>query len=91
LPGIDPEPIDLEPRQQSAQKSPERERPLKPASLIAVLVFSLVAAAHLVRLSFQVEVTVAGRIVPMWVSVVGFFVAAVLAFTLSREGQEPQT
>ena len=63
---------------------------MKPASLIAVLVFSLVAVAHLVRLSFQIEVTVAGAIVPLWVSVVGFFGAAVLAFALSREGQEPR-
>lgn len=62
---------------------------MKPASLIAVLVFSLVAAAHLVRLLFRLEIAIGGTAVPMWVSVVGFFVAATLAFALFREGREP--
>lgn len=63
---------------------------MKPASLIAVLVFSLVATAHLVRVLFQLEVTVGGAVVPIWVSVVGCFIAAALAFGLFREGNEPR-
>jgi hypothetical protein len=63
---------------------------VKPASLIAVLVFSLVAAAHLIRLLFRIEVMVGDTLVPMSLSVVGFFIAAALALALSREGQEPR-
>jgi hypothetical protein len=47
---------------------------MKPASLLAVLVFALVSIAHLARLIFQMEVVVSGVVIPMWVSVVGLFV-----------------
>ena len=60
---------------------------MKPASLIAVLVFSLVAIAHLLRLVSQVEVLVGGATIPMWVSVVGLIVAGALAVALWREAQ----
>ena len=60
---------------------------MKPASLIAVLVFSLVAIAHLLRLAFQTEVLVAGATVPMSVSVVGLIVTGALAVALWREAQ----
>ena len=76
-------------RRRGLSKTSKREASLKPASLIAVLVFSLVAAAHLVRLLFQLEIAVAGAVVPMWVSVMAFFLAVALAFALFREGQEP--
>jgi hypothetical protein len=70
---------------------PEGETSVKPVSLIAVLVFAVVAIAHLVRLLFQVELVVGGSVVPLWVSVVGLFLAAALAFGLFREGREPRT
>jgi hypothetical protein len=60
---------------------------MKPASLIAALVFSLVAIAHLIRLIFQVEVLVGGAATPMWVSVVGLIVPGALAVALWREAQ----
>lgn len=60
---------------------------MKPASLVAVVVFSLVALAHLLRLGFQAEILVAGATVPMWVSVVGLFVTGGLAVVLWRDGQ----
>lgn len=60
---------------------------MKPASLIAVLIFSLVAIAHLLRLVLQVEVLVGGAPVPMWVSVVGLLVPGALAVALWREAQ----
>lgn len=62
---------------------------MKPASLIAVLVFSLIAVAHLLRLIFQAEVLVAGATIPMWVSSVGLLVAGALAVALWREAQPP--
>ena len=58
---------------------------MKPASLLAVLVFSLVSIAHLARLIFQAEVLVGGAVIPMWMSVVGLFVAGGLAAALWRE------
>jgi hypothetical protein len=58
---------------------------MKPASFLGALVFSLVALAHLLRLLFQVEVAVAGAVIPMWVSVVGLMVTAGLAVALWRE------
>jgi len=60
---------------------------MKPASLMAVFVFSLVAIAHLLRLISQVEVLVGGATVPMWVSVVGLIVPGALAVALWREAQ----
>jgi hypothetical protein len=60
---------------------------MKPASLIAVLAFSLVALAHLLRLVFRIEVLVGGATVPMWVSVVGLIVTGALAMGLWREAQ----
>ena len=60
---------------------------MKPASLLAVLVFSLIAVAHLLRLVFRTEVLVGGAAIPMWVSVVGLFVAGGLAVALWREAQ----
>jgi hypothetical protein len=68
-------------------KTPPKEVGMKPASLIAVLVFSLVAIAHLLRLVFQAEVLVGGATIPMWVSAVGLLVAGVLAVALWREAQ----
>ena len=57
---------------------PLEEVDMKPASLVAVLVFSLVAFAHLLRLVFQAEVLVAGTPVPMWVSSIGLLVDSTL-------------
>lgn len=60
---------------------------MKPASLLAVLVFSIVALSHLVRLLFRIEVVIGGAVLPMWVSVVGAFFAGILAVALWREGR----
>ena len=60
---------------------------MKPASLLAALVFSLVFIAHLARLIFQTEVLISGAVIPMWVSVVGLLVAGGLAVALWREAQ----
>jgi hypothetical protein len=60
---------------------------MKPASLLAVLVFSLVAIAQLTRLILQIEVLVSGAVVPTWISVIGLFVAGALAVALWREAR----
>ena len=60
---------------------------MKLASLLAVLVFSLVAVTHLLRLVFQTEILVGGATVPMSASVVGFLVTGGLALALWREAR----
>ncbi len=53
--------------------------------MVAVIVFSLAALVHLLRLALGWEVTVAGIFVPPWESVVVCLAAAALAFALWRE------
>ena len=60
---------------------------MKPASLLAVIVLSLVSIAHLARLIFRAQITVGGAVIPMWVSVIGLFFAGGLAVALWREAQ----
>lgn len=62
---------------------------MRPASLLAALVFSIVALSHLARLVLQVEVVIGGAVIPMWVSALGVIVAAGIATALWREGQSP--
>ena len=58
---------------------------MRPFTFIAVVVFGLVAVAHILRLFGDWEVTLNGMIVPRWVSVLGFVIAAGLAMMLWRE------
>ena len=58
---------------------------MKPGSLIAVILFSLVAVGHLVRIVLGLHVTVETTAIPMWVSVVGALVPAAVAVKLWRE------
>lgn len=61
---------------------------MKPFTTIAIIVFSLVALMHLLRLLFGWGVVVNGFIIPVWVSILGFAIAAGLAFMLRREAQK---
>ncbi len=58
---------------------------MKPAVLIAVLFLSLVALGHLLRLIFQVPVTVGTLVIPMWFSILGFLGPGALAAWLCYE------
>lgn len=60
---------------------------MKPGSLIATALLSLVALAHIARIVLRIPVTVGTTPVPMWVSVVGTLVPATVAFMLWRESQ----
>ena len=57
----------------------------KPFTLVAVVVFSLVALLQLLRFVLGWDVTINGVAIPLWVSVVAFVVAAALAVTVLRE------
>ncbi len=60
---------------------------MKLASMLAMLVFSLVALAHFLRLVFQVEIVIGGETVPLWASVIGLVVPGALAVGLWREAE----
>ncbi len=42
------------------------------ALVVAGIVFGFVAFMHLVRLFLKIEIIISGKLIPMWVSVVGF-------------------
>lgn len=58
---------------------------MKIATRIAVIVFSLVALGHLLRLVIGVELIVAGWVVPMWISIPGILVPGALAYLIAKE------
>ena len=64
---------------------------LKPFSILATVVFALVALAHLHRLLFEWEVLINGARMPMWTSVVGVLIAGLLAFGVWRESRQSKT
>jgi hypothetical protein len=60
---------------------------MKPASTIAAVLLFVIAILHALRLVYGWQITVAGDVVPMWVSGVGLLVAGVLAVLLWRESR----
>jgi hypothetical protein len=58
---------------------------MKTGSLLATILLSLVALAHLLRLLTQSEITLNGTLVPLWVSVLGVVVPGGIALLLLRE------
>jgi uncharacterized SAM-binding protein YcdF (DUF218 family) len=51
----------------------------------AIAIFILIAVMHLLWLVFGWEVTINDLVIPMWVSVMGLFIAGALAYFLWRE------
>lgn len=62
---------------------------MKPASTIAAVLLFVVAVVHVLRLVYGWQITVAGDVVPMWVSIVGLVVAGALSALLWRESRRP--
>jgi hypothetical protein len=60
---------------------------MKPFTTLAVLIFALIALAHLYRLVRHFEVVVHGMVVPQWVSAAALIVAGGLALMLWRESR----
>lgn len=52
--------------------------------ITALIIFSLVAFMHLLRLIFKVEVIIGGKIIPFWVSVLGVIIPLSLAIWIVR-------
>lgn len=60
---------------------------MKPFTTIAIVLFALMALAHLCRLIWRCEVVVNGTVLPQWASIVGLVVAGGLAVMLWRESR----
>lgn len=60
---------------------------MKTGSLLAIIVFVIVAIAHLWRLVTGAEVTLNGATVPQWVSVVGVVLPGLIAYLLWQESK----
>jgi hypothetical protein len=60
---------------------------MKTGSLLAVIVFVLVAVAHLLRVVSGTEVVVGGVDIPQWVSVLGVIVPGLIAWLLWKESK----
>ena len=60
----------------------------KQASLVAAILFWLIALAQLLRVLFRVEVTAAGVNIPLWLSILAVFVFGTLGIWLWRERRE---
>ena len=58
---------------------------MKPFTMIAVVVFSLIALMQLLRFFLRWEITVNGVIVPVWVSGIAFVIVGGLAVMLCRD------
>jgi hypothetical protein len=60
---------------------------MKPFTTLAILIFALMALAHLYRLVRPFDVVVGGTALPQWVSLAGLVVAGGLALMLWRESR----
>jgi protein-S-isoprenylcysteine O-methyltransferase Ste14 len=60
---------------------------MKTGSLLAIIVFVLVAIAHLLRLVSGTDVVIGGNDIPQWISVVGVIVPGLIAWLLWKESK----
>ncbi len=60
---------------------------MKTGSLLAIIVFVLVAIAHLLRVISGTEIEVGDSDIPQWVSVVGVIIPGIIAWLLWRESK----
>lgn len=60
---------------------------MKPFTTIAIVIFSLVAVLHVLRLIFGWQAVIDGLVIPMWASVVGLIIAGGLAIMLWWESR----
>jgi hypothetical protein len=59
----------------------------KPFTLIAALIFAIIALLHLYRLFTNFQVILGSHTIPMWVSYVGLIIPGLLAVMLYRESK----
>jgi hypothetical protein len=49
------------------------------ALIVAGIIFIFVAFMHLMRFIFKIEITIAGKKIPYWISLVGFVIPLLLS------------
>ena len=60
---------------------------MKTGSKLAVLLLTVVAIAHLLRLTYGLDITAGAWNVPQWVSVLGVIVPGTVAWLLWKESR----
>jgi hypothetical protein len=60
---------------------------MKTGTLLAIIVFIVVALAHLYRLVTGAELLLNGNIVPQWISVPGVLLPGLIAWLLWKESK----
>jgi hypothetical protein len=60
----------------------------RPASLVAAILFWLIALVQLLRVLLRVEATAGGVNIPLWISILAFVVFGALGIWLWRERRE---
>ena len=60
---------------------------MKTGTSLAIFIFALVALGHVVRLAFDIPVTIGSWSVPTWISLVGAVISGGLAVVLWRENR----
>jgi len=58
---------------------------MKLGSRLAIIVFTIIAIAHLVRLIVNIEVRVEEWTLPQWISVIGVIGPGIIAYLLWKE------
>jgi hypothetical protein len=61
---------------------------MKPVTTIVVILLSAISIAQLLRLIFQMDIIANGVTIPLWLSIFGCIIPAVLAFLLWRENRK---
>jgi len=61
---------------------------MKPVTTIVVLLLLVISIVQLLRLIFQVEIIAAGIHIPVWLSIFGFIIPAILALMLWWENRK---
>ena len=60
---------------------------MKTGTLLAIVIFTVVALAHLYRLLTATEISIDGDIIPQWISVPGVLVPGLIAWVLWKESK----
>ncbi len=60
---------------------------MKTGSRLAIIIFSLVAITHLLRLVFGIPIVIGEWNVPQWVSILGVLVPGLVAWLLWQESK----
>lgn len=60
---------------------------MKTGTLLAIVVFTIVALAHLYRLLSGTEVSINGDLMPQWISVPGVLIPGLIAWVLWKQSK----